>query len=406
MKVIHKAYKFRLYPNEEQEILINKHFGCTRFIYNWALDLSNKSYQIDKKRLKRFDLQAKLPAMKKANETEWLKEVNSLSLQATLKHLDNGFSRFFTKKGGYPKFKSKHDNNKSFEVPANTIIDVKNKKISIPKFKKGIKARLHRTIPKKGIIKTSTVSMNPSGQYFISILVEEPLKEKKYKKPTMKNSVGVDLGIKDFATLSDGTKIENPKFLKKNLKKLKKEQRRLSKKQKGSNNRNKQRIKVARLHNKISNMRNDFLHKLTTKLVSENQAICLEDLNVKGMIKNHNLAQAIQDVSWSKFNTLLEYKAEWNSVSILRIGRFEPSSKMCSCGVINKDLKLSDRIWTCKDCGATHDRDVLASQNIKTIGLHSYKTYNKKIGKELPKLTPVESKSLDPQRSRKSTHQS
>jgi putative transposase len=222
----------------------------------------------------------------------------------------------------------------------------------------------------------------------------------------MKNSVGVDLGIKDFATLSDGTKIENPKFLKKNLKKLKKEQRRLSKKQKGSNNRNKQRIKVARLHNKISNMRNDFLHKLTTKLVSENQAICLEDLNVKGMIKNHNLAQAIQDVSWSKFNTLLEYKAEWNSVSILRIGRFEPSSKMCSCGVINKDLKLSDRIWTCKDCGATHDRDVLASQNIKTIGLHSYKTYNKKIGKELPKLTPVESKSLDPQRSRKSTHQS
>ena len=158
-------------------------------------------------------------------------------------------------------------------------------------------------------------------------------------------------------------------------------------------------------------MRNDFLHKLTTKLVSENQAICLEDLNVKGMIKNHNLAQAISDVSWSKFNELLEYKAEWNSISILRIGRFEPSSKMCSCGVINKDLKLSARTWTCKECGKTHDRDVLASQNIKKIGLHSYKTYNKKIGKELPKSTPVESESLDPrktskERSRKPTYQS
>jgi len=386
MKVIHKAYKFRIYPNKEEKILIHKHFGCVRFIYNWALDLSNKSYQVDNKRLKRFDLQAKLPAMKKSEETSWLKEVNSLSLQATLKHLDNGFSRFFTKKGGYPKFKSKHDNHKSFEIPANTIIDIKNKRISIPKFKQGIKARLHRTIPKKGVIKTSTVSINPYGQYFISILVEEPIKEKKYKKPTMKKSIGIDLGIKDFATLSNGEKRENPKYLKNNLKKLKKEQRKLSKKQKGSNNRNKQRIKVAKLHYKISNMRNDFLHKLTSKLVSENQA------------KNHNLAQAISDVSWSKFNTLLEYKSEWNSVHILRIGRFEPSSKMCSCGVINKDLKLSDRIWTCSSCGANHDRDILASQNIQKFAIQAYKN---KIGQGLSTLKPVESKSLDPLRSRK-----
>lgn len=403
MKVIYKAYKFRIYPNKEEEILIHKHFGCTRFIYNWALNLKNETYQKEKKNLGRFTIQAEIPKMKKVDEYKWLKEVNSLSLQASLQHLDVAYTNFFRNKKGFPKFKSKHDNHKSFEVPANTIVDYKNKRISIPKFKQGIKARIHRTIPKKGVIKTSTVSINPSGQYFISILVEEPIKEKKYKKPTMKNSVGIDLGIKDFATLSDGTKIENPKYLKNNLKKLKKEQRKLSKKVKGSNNRNKQRLKVARLHNKITNMRNDFLHKLTTKLVSENQAICLEDLNVKGMIKNHNLAQAISDVSWSKFNTLLEYKAEWHSVSILRIGRFDPSSKMCSCGVINQDLKLSDRIWTCKECGVTHDRDVLASQNIQKFALQAYKN---KIGQGLSKLTPVESKSLDPQRSRKPTHQS
>lgn len=398
MKVVKKAYKFRIYPNKEEEILIHKHFGCTRFIYNWALNLKNETYQKENKNLGRFTIQAEIPKMKKTQDYEWLKEVNSQSLQASLMHMDEAFQRFFTKKGGYPKFKSKHDNNKSFEIPANTIIDVKNKRISIPKFKQGIKARLHRTIPQKAVIKTSTVSMNPSGQYFVSVLVEEPIKEKKYRNPTIKNSVGVDLGIKDFATLSNGEKIENPKFLKKNIKKLKKEQRRLSKKVKGSNNRKKQRIKVAKLHNKISNMRNDFLHKLTSKLVSENQAICLEDLNVKGMIKNHNLAQAISDVSWSKFNTLLEYKAEWNSVHILRIGRFEPSSKMCSCGVIYKDLKLSDRNWICKTCGTTHDRDILASQNIQKFAIQAYKN---KIGQELSKLKPVESKSLDPLRSRK-----
>jgi len=402
MKVIYKAYKFRIYPNKSEEVLIHKHFGCVRFIYNWALNLKNETYQKEKKNLGRFTIQAEIPKMKKTKEYEWLKEVNSLSLQASLQHLDIAYTNFFRKRAGFPKFKTKHDNRKSFEVPANTIVDVKNKRISIPKFKQGIKARLHRSIPKKGVIKTSTVSMNPSGQYFISVLVEEPIKEKKYRKPTIKNSVGIDLGIKDFATLSNGDKIENPKFLKKNLKKLKKEQRTLSKKVKGSNNRNKQRIKVAKLHNKIRNMRNDFLHKLTTKLVSENQAICLEDLNVKGMIQNHNLAQAIQDVSWSKFNTLLEYKAQWHSVSILRIGRFEPSSKMCSCGVINKDLKLSDRIWTCSSCGATHDRDILASQNIQKFAIQAYKN---KIGQGLSKLTPVENKSLDPLGSRKLTHQ-
>jgi len=403
MKVIYKAYKFRIYPNKKEEILIHKHFGCTRFIYNWALNLKNETYQKEKKNLGRFIIQAEIPKMKKTKEYKWLKEVNSLSLQASLQHLDIAYTNFFRNKKGFPRFKSKHDNHKSFEVPANTIIDVENKKISIPKFKQGIKARLHRTIPKKGIIKRSTVSMNPSGQYFISVLVEEPIKERKYKKPTMKNSVGIDLGIKDFATLSNGDKIENPKYLKNNLKKLKKEQRRLSKKVKGSNNRNKQRIKVARVHNKIRNMRNDFLHKLTSKLVSENQTICLEDLNVKGMIKNHNLAQAISDVSWSKFNTLLEYKSERSSVNILRIGRFEPSSKMCSCGVINQDLQLSDRTWMCSSCGVTHDRDILASQNIQKFAIQAYKN---KIGQGLSKLTPVESKSLDPLGSRKPILQS
>lgn len=381
-----KAYKYRLYPNLEQTILLNKHFGCARFIYNYSLDLKIKAYQNDNTKLSKFDLDKKITELKQITEYIWLKEVNSQSLQASNRHLDVAFSNFFKKHNNFPNFKSKKSNRHSFEVPANIILDLDNNKVSIPKFKEGINLVISR-IP-KGIIRQATVSKTPSGKYFISILYETGEINKPKENIIRENTVGIDLGLKDFIITSDGVKYENNKFLYKLENKLAKEQVKLSRKVKGSNNRNKQRVKVARVHEKITNQRLDYLHKISSKLISENKTICIEDLNVEGMIKNHKLAKSISDVSWSKFVELLRYKAEWYGVNILQIGRFEPSSKMCSCGVINKELSLNDREWTCGACGLTHDRDILASNNIKKFALNA-------IGLEQPESTPTESNSLE-----------
>lgn len=361
--MILKSYKYRAYPTKEQEVLLAKHFGCSRWMYNYALDKKIKSYQQEKKSLSRFEIQKDIPALKKADGTEWLKEVNSQTLQASLENLDKAFTKFFRDKKGFPKFKSKHDNRQSFSVPQNGIVDFETSTISLPKFKNPIKCKLHRRF--EGNSKTVTISKTPTGKYFVSVLVEvnEELPE---LKPICENqAVGVDLGIKTFAVLSNGDEIQNPRNLKKSLKKIKKLQRKVSKKVKGSNNRKKAVSKLAKMHEKVSNRRFDFLHKVTAKLVSENNTICLETLTASNMMKNHKLAQALSDISIGKFNEILEYKAKWNGVNILRIGRFQPSSKMCSCGVINNDLKLSDRHWTCSSCNTTHNRDVLASNNIK-----------------------------------------
>jgi putative transposase len=366
--MIYKAYRFRLYPNKEQQVLLAKHFGATRWIYNYALNKKTSAYQKDKTSLSRFDIQKDIPLLKSKEETKWLKEVNSQSLQASLENMDSAFKKFFKEKKGFPKFKSKHENRQSFSIPQETKVYFESNQIKIPKFKTFIKAKLHRKF--EGIIKSSTITKTPTNKYFISILVEVDA-EIPNKKPIVESkAVGIDLGIKTFATLSNGIEIENPKHLRKAMCRLKKAQRKLSRKKKGSNNRDKQRMIVAKMHEKVSNKRNDFLHKTTHYLVSNYDTICLETLKVKNMMKNHKLAQALSDISIGKFNEYIEYKAEWIGVNIKRIGQFQPSSKICSCGVINTKLKLSDRFWTCESCGTKHSRDLLASQNIKRFALN------------------------------------
>ena len=359
----YKAYRYRLYPNKEQQELINKHIGCCRYVYNYGLEMKIKAYQESKKAISRFDIQRKLPMLKKNEETSFLKEVNSLSLQATLACLDNAFTRFFKEKKGFPKFKTKRETKQSFQIVQNTNVDFTTDRIYIPKFKEGIKCKLHRTFD--GEIKTSTISRTPTGKYFISILVKLQ-DDMPTKRPIDENkAIGIDLGIKTFATLSDGQEIQNPRNLKNAMKKLKRLQRKLSKKAKGSSNREKARKKLAIQYEKITNKRNDFLEKVTCYLVSTYDTICLETLCAKNMMKNHHLAQALSDISIGRFNQLIEQKAEWYGNNILKIGRFEPSSKACVCGYINKELKLSQRVWTCPKCGRVHQRDLLAANNIK-----------------------------------------
>lgn len=368
----YRAYKYRLYPNEEQKVLIAKHLGSCRFIYNYALDKKVRAYQTDKTNLSRFDIQADLPNMKKSEEYCWLKEVNSLSLQASLANLDSAYTKFFREHKGFPRFKSKKDSKQSFSIPQNTRVDFENGRIFIPKFKGGIKTKFHRTF--EGIVKSSTISRTATGKYFVSILVEVNEPDVPMKPICENKAVGIDLGIKTFAVLSDGTEIPNPKHLKQSLDKVKKLQRSLSHKNKGSKNRDKARRKLALAHEQVTNRRNDFLHKVTSYLVNNYDTICLEDLNVKGIVKNHHLAQALEDIAIGTFNTLLEYKAKERGVNILRIGRFEPSSKMCTCGYINHNLTLAMREWICPKCSSIHDRDLLAANNIKRFAFRNINT--------------------------------
>jgi putative transposase len=353
-----KAFKYRLYPSDPQKELIAKHIGSSRFVYNLALETKNTAYLGSKHNFSPFDLIKQLPDLKK--ECEWLKEVNSQSLQQSIQNMDIAFKKFF-KGAGFPKFKSKHRGKQSFSIPQNVIVE--NDLLIIPKFKEGINIVLHREI--KGTIKSATVSVTPTGKYFVSILVDTNT-EMPTKAPTTEGTtIGIDLGIKDFAITSDGEVFDNPKNLRKAQSKLKYVQRKYSK---NKGKRTKQRLSL--LHEKVVNKRKDFLHKVSTKLIRENQTIALEDLNVAGMVKNHNLAQAINDVSWSTFVTMLEYKADWYGKNILRIGRFAPSSKTCNCcGYINKELTLKDREWTCPKCNSVLDRDVNASINIKSFAL-------------------------------------
>jgi len=375
--MINKAYKYRIYPNKVQQELLEKHFGCVRFCFNRGLDKKIKAYQQDKKRLSCFDLINELAKLKKEKEFEWLNEVNSQSLQMALRNLDNAFTNFFRKQNKFPNFKSKKHNINSFQIPQHLKLS---DKLDIPKIK-GIKIIQHRKL--EGKIKTATVSKTPTGKYYISILVEQDKKLPKKPKIKENTAIGIDLGIKTFATLSNGKKIDNPKYLKNNSRKLRRQQRWLSKKIKGSNNRKKQVKKVVLIHEKITNQRSDFLHKFSYQITHEKQVntIAIEDLNVKGMVRNHCLAQAISDVSWTEFRRQLEYKTEWYGKNLLVIGRFEASSKTCSCGQVNQELKLSDREWTCLECGVKHDRDILAANNIKKFAL---------IPQGLRKFTPLE----------------
>jgi putative transposase len=354
-----RAYKYRIYPNKKQQELLVKHFGCVRFLYNWGLDKKNKSYQNTGKSPSCFDLIKELKNMK--SEYEWLREVNSQSLQMAFRNLDNAFQRFFKKQSRYPKFKKKF-RKQSCQFPQHSKVDFENNILYVAKFREGIKCKFHRKFD--GKIRTVIISMTSSGKYFASITVENNEELPVKCSPERRNSIGVDLGIKHFATLSTSEKVDNPRHLKRSENKLRRKQRQLSKKKKGSSNRNKARKQLAKMHEKISNQRKDFLHKLSKRLIDENQAVCLEDLNVSGMIRNHKLAKCISDVGWRTFRTFLDYKSDWYGKHVLTIGRFDPSSKMCDqCGYINNKLLLKDRHWTC-NCGAKHDRDILAARNI------------------------------------------
>ncbi len=360
-----KGFRYRMYPKKDQEEMFLKHIGACRFVYNNSLEQKIKAYETDKKTLTRFDLNNALPQLK--SENEWLKEVNSQSLQQANKNLDSAFTKFFREKKGFPKFKSRKNLIQSFGIPQHCTVDFDNNRVRLPKIGR-IRTKLSKAF--EGTLKTATVSMTTTGKFFISILVEDGRETPEKESFGYDSTIGLDVGIKDFVTMSDGTKTDNPKFLRASIQRVKVLQKRVNRKKKGSKNRDKAKYQVALQHEKITNQRKDFLHKLTTKLVRENQAIAIETLNVAGMIKNHCLAQAISDVSWSEFFRQLDYKCEWYGKTLLRIGPFEPSSKICSvCGSIKHDLKLSDREWICAGCGTFHDRDVNASINIKKFAL-------------------------------------
>lgn len=376
MKLIHRTYKFELLPNKEQKTLLDKHFGCVRYIYNHFLNERKEQYQADKKTDNYYGQAKTLTELKKKEDTIWLKEVNSQTLQFALRSLDTAYVNFFRGNAKFPRFKSRKHKN-TFTVPQHTkVVDGR---IYAPKFKSGIKVNIHREI--KGKVGKFTISKTPTGKYFVSILTEQ---EYTPSKKTNK-SIGIDLGLKDFAITSDGIKYKNNRYTKRYERKLKKAQQHLSRKTKGSNGFEKQKLKVAKIHEKIANTRQDVLHKVSNDIVSNYDVICLEDLNIKGMIKNRNLSKHIADASWGTFVRFVEYKANWNDKTVVKINRWYPSSKTCNvCGYINQDLNLSDREWTCVN-GHKLDRDLNASKNILKEGLKIY-------GEELAN-TKVEEKS-------------
>ncbi len=367
MKTIHKTYRFALLPTKEQEVLLSKHFGCIRYVFNHFLNERKVQYQDSKKSDNYYKQAATLTLLKKKEETAWLKEVNSQTLQFVLRCLETAYLNFFRGKAKFPRFKSRKDKN-SFTVPQ--FVSVEDNRLHIPKFKDGIKIVLHREI--EGEISHCTISKTPTGKYFVSI----PCEVKHIPQKATGKSCGLDLGIKDFAVTSDGMRFKNNYHLKRYERRLAKAQKHLSRKVKGSNNRNKQRLKVAAIHEKIANTRLNLLHNISTQITNAYDVIAVEDLNVKGMMANHKLAKHIGDASWGTFVRLLEYKTEWNNKRVVKINRFYPSSKTCNeCGYIHQNLSLSEREWTCPN-GHTLDRDINASKNILQEGL-------KTIGAEL-----------------------
>lgn len=355
-----KAFRYKINPTKEQSILLNKHIGASRFVYNLALEVKQMAWAGNKVNLSCFALHSQLKGLKA--ECEWLKEINSQSLQQSITNLDKAYTAFFKGQNSFPKFKKKSDGG-SFNIPQNVLL--KNGKLVIPKFKKGIDIIFHRPI--KGEIRQATISKTPTGKYFVSILCETGEAIKTKAKIRESTTIGVDLGIKTFIVASDGKEFDNPKFLRKAQSKLKYVQRKYSK-YKGK--RTKQNLAI--LHEKVANQRKDFLHKTSSELIKNHDSLAIEDLNVKGMLVNHKLAQSISDAGWGMFVEMLEYKADWYGKNILKIGRFEPSSKLhANCGHINKGLTLSDREWICPKCSEVVLRDVNAAINIKSFALRN-----------------------------------
>lgn len=361
-----KAYKYRIYPNNQQQELIQKTFGCCRFVYNKMLSYQKELYKNNENFMSKFDCNNYVNRTLK-QEYKWLKEVDKFALTNSVFNMNTAYQKFFKEHTGYPRFKRKRDNKKSYSTNSyhNTIdIDFQKNKIKLPKLK-WVNAKISHIFT--GKIKSATISQVPSGKYFVSVLVETehvPMSENT-------NIVGIDLGIKDLLITSDGEKFDNLKLTKKYEKKLAREQRKLAHKIKGSKNYQKQRIKVARIYEKIHNTRIDNIHKISHKLISENQVVVSEDLAVSNMVKNHNIAKSILDCSLYELTRQLSYKAEWNNRRYIKVDRYFASSQTCNvCGYVNKNTKdLSVREWTCPECGTVHDRDVNAAINILNEGL-------------------------------------
>lgn len=380
-----KSYKYRLYPTVQQAELIRKHIGACRFVYNLALEVKNYAYTTQRKNVSCFELICQLTSLK--DECQWLREVDSQSLQQSIINLDKAFTQFFKGNASFPQFKNKYTT-QSFRSPHGKAIVLKNDKLYQPKFRKGITVVIDREF--KGEIKSTTISCTATGKYFVSILVENNKTNPKPKRIKEETTIGVDLGLNSFIVTSNGLKIEHPKHLKKSLSNLKYLSRQHSKKKKGSNNRKKSKLKLALCHEKITNQRKDFLHKLSTQLVKNHDTLCFETLQIENMIKNRKLSQAIASSGWGMFIDMCKYKADWKGKNILQIPTFQPSTKLCStCGHTNHSLTLVDREWVCTNCKTHHDRDVNAAINIKNYSLKNCGKHSRKKSAELPTLVGV-----------------
>ena len=378
---MYTAAKLRLYLTKEQRILFAKTAGCARYVYNHGLALKKEALELRQERVSSAQISALLPVLKAKEETAWLNEVPSQALQQVVKHLDSAFQNFFAGRTGFPRFKSKFGK-QSFTVPQG--VKIEGSMIKLPKFG-GVKAVIHRT--PTGKIKQATISRTPTGKYFASVLFETPDEPPAKVPTTPAGTVGVDLGLTDFAVLSTGRRVANPRHLQKKLRRLKRAQRVHSRRKLLSSNRNKARHRVAVIHEKVANARKDFLHKLSSSIIHDNQVdtVAIEDLDIAGMQQNRRLACSISSAGWGMFKGMLQYKAERAGKNFLVIGQFEPSSKTCSrCGAVKVRLELAERQWTCA-CGVTHDRDINAAINIKQMALANL------VRQELPEFTLGES---------------
>lgn len=360
-----RAYRYRFYPTDQQRELLNRTFGCVRYVYNRALAERHRAWFQGGKRINYVETAKMLTAWKQESEVAWLQEVSNVPLQQALRHLQGAYAAFWEKRAKYPTFKSKRKSQPSATFTAGNSFTFRDGRIKLAKCSEPLNIVWSRPLPESAHPSSVTVSRDTADRWFISILVEEAIAA----LPPAGTSVGIDAGITALVTLSTGEKVTNPKHEQHDRDRLAKAQRNLARKEKGSANRAKARLKVARIHARIADRRRDTLHKLSTKIIRENQTVVIEDLSVRNMVRNHSLARAIHDASWSGLRRQLEYKADWYGRTVIAIDRFYPSSKTCSaCGRINPNMPLNVRTWICP-CGAVHDRDVNAARNILAAGL-------------------------------------